>query len=296
MARQIDRCVSPGGGAGGIGHERDARREPRFVLATSLDQPNAVVHLGRARCELVVVADPTQPAAPRQHQRAGVRRRPGARAVGPVGSRSTVAPPLPVAARVHLAAVRVPDPQERLRQRHLDAAARTHRTATAAPASDGRRGGSGRRRQTCTRRLGACRAADVQPVAGCRRFLRRVRLACRVRVGGDLPAGPLRRSGGDLRGRRASSRRRPRRAPVAHHRRHRQPFACRRPSLPVDRRRSRSSDRTPPRPRTAAHDLPADRQAVPLGVRPRRSPLPPPCGNRGRNRPRTRWLRSMGRA
>ena len=67
--------------------------------------------------QLVAVAVPAQHPAPRQHQRRRVRRRPRPRPVRPAGAVTALAPVVPGAAHLHLAAVRVPGPQEPARQR-----------------------------------------------------------------------------------------------------------------------------------------------------------------------------------
>ena len=142
--------VGCGGGPGaGTDRRRDehhARRQPRLVLAPPVDQRDPRLHVRRARGQLLAVADPTQRPAPRQHQRRRLRRRSRAGTVGAAGALPAVASSVPLAARVHLAAVWVPLHQEPVGQRRGNARPSADRQAAAAPAGEPRRGGG----QSCS--------------------------------------------------------------------------------------------------------------------------------------------------
>ena len=114
-----------------------ARRQPRLVLEPSMAEPHPGVFIRRARRVLMAVAVPAQHTAPWQHQRRRLRRRHRPFAARPARTVPAVAPLVPGPALLHLAAVRLPGPQEPARKRHGHAPHRPGRPADDPPTACG---------------------------------------------------------------------------------------------------------------------------------------------------------------
>ena len=189
---------------------------------------------------------------------------------GRLAPNPSLAAAIPVAAHLHLAAVRVPGDQEPRRERHASLDPRAGRGTTIAPELDAPtvlvRVVLGK---LVSRGVGGGHSPDVQPVVGCDRVLRGLRPGLvGLHPGDDLPTRGLRR-----RVPRCRTPMCPRRGQdfVAHQLRTTVNIASsgagRRTHVPLDRGRARSSDRTPPCARPPAHDLPAVGGKIPPRLR-----------------------------
>ena len=260
-----------------VGDEHHARRQPRLVLAAPVDQPDARLHVRRARRQLLAVADPTQ----RLHH--GNTNVVGFDADLELAPWARLAPSQPWHRRFRWQHVYIWPLYGFLSIKNLlvsDVATLIRRQIGEQPLRQPVSlhlvlGVAARQARHISAGRWSCRCM-FNPWWAVLAFYARLLVAasdsCSRSSSNSRTASTSPRSPTPTRPAAATTSPSTSCAPPST-----SPRRCRcRPRVPLGRRRSRSPDRAPPRARPAAHDLPASCQATARSVRPPRIRIPAP--------------------